>query len=76
MRAIWSLFGSCAASGQTSSRLPTNVCETCVIKHRCTPSKQRRLKRWEHEAILERVQQRLDANPDMMPLRSKTVEHP
>lgn len=40
------------------------------------PSKERRIKRWEHEAILERAQQRLDADPDKIPLRNKTVEHP
>jgi hypothetical protein len=54
----------------------TNTCESCAIKHRCTPSKERRIRRWEHETILERVQQRLDADPDKIPLRSKPVEHP
>ena len=34
------------------------------------------MKRWEHEAILERVQKRLDDDPGKIPLRSKTVEHP
>ena len=45
-------------------------------KHRCTTGKERRIRRWEHEDILERVQKRLDDDPDKMPLRSKTVEHP
>ena len=49
---------------------------TCVIKHRCTTGKERRIRRWEHEGILERVQKRLDDDPDKIPLRSKTVEHP
>jgi hypothetical protein len=48
----------------------------CVIKHRCCTGKERRIKRWEHEAILERVQKRLDDDPAKIPLRSKTVEHP
>jgi hypothetical protein len=47
-----------------------------VIKHRCTTGKERRVRRWEHEAILERVQKRLDDDPSKIPLRSKTVEHP
>jgi hypothetical protein len=47
-----------------------------VIKHRCTTGKERRIRRWEHEDILERVQKRLDDDPDKIPLRSKTVEHP
>jgi len=47
-----------------------------VIKHRCTTGKERRIRRWEHEHILERVQKRLDDDPSKIPLRSKTVEHP
>ena len=54
----------------------TTACELCVIKHRCTTGKERRVRRWEHEAILERVQKRLDDDPSKIPLRSKTVEHP
>jgi hypothetical protein len=54
----------------------TTACESCVIKHRCTTGKERRVRRWEHEAILERVQKRLDDDPSKIPLRSKTVEHP
>jgi hypothetical protein len=34
------------------------------------------LSRWEHEAVLEAVQARLDRNPAKMRLRRKTVEHP
>ena len=52
------------------------VCQTCPIKHHCTPSKERRLSRWEHENVLERVQQRLKDNPDKMAMRRETVEHP
>ena len=54
----------------------TTACESCAIKHRCTTGKERRVRRWEHEAILERVQKRLDDDPGKIPLRSKTVEHP
>ena len=34
------------------------------------------LSRWEHEAVLETVQDRLDRNPDKMRVRRQTVEHP
>jgi hypothetical protein len=34
----------------------------------------RRISRWEHEAVLEAVQARLDRNPDRM--RGRTVEQP
>ena len=54
----------------------TTACESCAVKHRCTTGKERRVRRWEHEAILERVQKRLDDDPSKIPLRSKTVEHP
>ncbi len=54
----------------------TNVCGTCVIKDKCTTGKERRITRWEHEDILERMQDRLDLNPDAMRTRRETVEHP
>jgi transposase len=54
----------------------TNACGGCAIKNRCTPAPCRRVSRWEHEHILEAVQQRLDANPQAMRQRRETVEHP
>jgi transposase len=54
----------------------TNVCEACPVKSKCTTGKERRVRRWEHEAILDRVQKRLDSDPSKIPLRSRTVEHP
>lgn len=53
----------------------TSVCPQCPLKAQCTTGKERRVKRWEHEAVLERVQQRLDRKPDSMTLRRSTVEH-
>lgn len=47
-----------------------------AIKDPCTPSPQRRIKRWVHEPVLEVVQQRLDREPQMMRLRRQTAEHP
>lgn len=52
-----------------------DACGNCPIKARCTPSPQRRIRRWEHEAALERVQKRIDDNPDRLAIRSMTVEH-
>ncbi len=46
------------------------------MKEKCTTGKQRRIKRWEHEDVLEAAQSRLDWNPEMMRLRRQTVEHP
>ena len=54
----------------------SSACENCAIKKLCTTGKQRRIKRWEHEHVLEAVQQRLDEHPEMMRERRETVEHP
>ena len=45
------------------------------MKAQCTPSDYRRISRWEHEAVLEAVQRRLDKQPYAMTLRRRTVEH-
>ncbi|MES0404255.1 MAG: IS1182 family transposase [Hyphomicrobium sp.] len=63
-------------NGRTLRRYWTNVCRTCTLKHRCTTGKERRITRWEHEHVLEAVQQRLDENPQAMRVRRETVEHP
>jgi transposase len=43
---------------------------------KCTQGHERRITRWEHEAIVEAVQKRLDENPGAMHTRRETVEHP
>ena len=54
----------------------TNACDACLLKSDCTTGKERRVRRWEREDVLERVQARLDRRPDAMILRRSTVEHP
>jgi hypothetical protein len=55
----------------------TPACTTCSIKDKCTTGKgARRMRRWEHEDVLDRAQDRLNANWGMMVTRSATVEHP
>jgi hypothetical protein len=55
----------------------TLACLSCPIKAQCTTNKKfRRIKRWEHEAIAERVQKRVLANSLVMKLRQQIVEHP
>ena len=54
----------------------SSACASCAMKEKCTTGKQRRIKRWEHEDVLEAAQSRLDWNPEMMRLRRQTVEHP
>ena len=62
--------------GKTVHRYWTKACKDCRLKSLCTPSKERRIFRWEHEAVLEKVQARLDRTPDAMTMRRSTVEHP
>jgi hypothetical protein len=52
------------------------ACFTCPLKPQCTPDKLKRLKRWQHEDVLDRMQARLDRMPDAMVVRRQTVEHP
>lgn len=63
-------------AGLTLHRYWSNACQHCAIKNRCTTGKERRIRRWEHEEVLEAVQRRLDENPDAMRQRRETVEHP
>ena len=62
--------------GRTLRRYWTNACQGCAIKDQCTMGKERRITRWEHEHVLEAVQQRLDEHPEKMRQRRETVEHP
>ncbi len=62
--------------GKTLRRYWTSTCKTCAMKAQCTTGSERRISRWEHEAILEKVQDRLDHNPAAMGVRRQTAEHP
>ena len=46
------------------------------MKPQCTPSPYRRVTRWEHEAVVEALEARLDKEPERMRIRRQTVEHP
>ena len=52
------------------------ACFTCRLKPQCTPDKLKRFRRWQHEAVLDRMQARLDHMPGAMGVRRQTVEHP
>src|SRR5215208_6877298 len=62
--------------GKTLRRYWTTACPRCPLKARCTTGAERRISRWEHEHLLEAVQERLDANPHAMRVRRETAEHP
>jgi transposase len=63
-------------SGRTLHHYWTTACPQCPLKSQCTNGPERRIKRWEHEHVLEAVQQRLDKNPQAMRQRRETAEHP
>ena len=44
-----------AEDGKTLRRCWTSACQTCALKARCTLGKERRISRWEYEAVLETV---------------------
>jgi hypothetical protein len=52
------------------------ACSACPLKEHCTTARKRRIKRWEHEAVLEAAQDRLDRRPDAMTEKRSTAEHP
>ena len=63
-------------NGKLMRRYWTTACPKCPLKSKCTTGSERRIPRWEHEHVLEAVQERLDRNPEAMRVRRETVEHP
>jgi transposase len=53
----------------------SSACPQCPMKVKCTPGQYRRIRRWEHEAVLDAMQRRLEREPKLMTLRRSTVEH-
>ena len=53
-----------------------SVCRNCTLKSKCTTGVQRKIRRWEHEGMLDAMEEDLRNTPDAMPMRSRTVEHP
>ena len=73
-RLIWRF--STEEQGKVINKYWSSNCPACAIKEQCTTSKYRRIARWEHEDVLDRVQERLDREPERMRIRRETVEHP
>ena len=61
--------------GKLMRRYWTSACSECPLKAQCTTGPERRVSRWEHEAVLETVQARLDRAPEAMTVRRSTAEH-
>jgi len=63
-------------NGQRLHAYWTTRCGECALKARCTTGDFRRVRRWEHEAVIDAMLRRLDQAPDCMNVRRATVEHP
>ena len=62
--------------GKMLHRYWTTACAECALKEKCTTAPWRRISRWEHEAVLEAAQRRLDLDPEKMAVRRCSAEHP
>ena len=52
------------------------ACDGCEIRAQCTGGKFRTVSRLENEAVLDRMQARLEKRPGILDRRRETVEHP
>ena len=52
------------------------VCAACPKKSQCTTGVHRRMRRWEHEYVIDELDKRMANEPDRMGTRRSTVEHP
>jgi transposase len=53
----------------------SSACPGCPMREKCTTSDYRRIRRWQHEHLLEAMQRQLDRKPAAMTLRRRTIEH-
>lgn len=63
-------------AGLTTHAYWSSHCQRCSMKTQCTHLSYRRVRRWEHEDVLDAMQQRLDRAPEKMRVRRQTAEHP
>ena len=64
-------------SGRETRYYTTSACKSCLLKAQCTRSKEnRRITRWVNEEVLERMQERMKAEPEKYKKRKAMVEHP
>jgi hypothetical protein len=73
-RAPWRF--STIEQGMTIHKYWSSACPNCSMKSKCTTGTNRRIARWEHEDVLERMQKRISQRPELARVRRQTVEHP
>ena len=55
----------------------TEACGGCPLRGRCTTAQRgRKLRRWIHEDVLERLRERIRGQPELLKERKKLAEHP
>jgi transposase len=73
-RAPWRC--SSIENGMQIHKYWSSACPSCAIKEKCTTGINRRIGRWEHEDVLDRMQRRVTTRPNLAKVRRQTVEHP
>ncbi|WP_445145027.1 IS1182 family transposase [Dyella sp. Tek66A03] len=66
---------TCDENGRSVHVYWSSACPTCPLRSQCTTARYRRIRRWEHESVLETMQDQLNARPEAMRVRRQTVEH-
>jgi hypothetical protein len=64
------------ARGLMHKRYWQNDCQYCPLKSRCTTGKESRITRWEHEHLIDEMNDRMERDPNLVCVRRCTVEHP
>jgi len=64
------------SAGKVIRRYWFSSCGECRLKAQFTTGKERRVSRWEHEAVMEAMEDRVDRMRNCMRIRAGTVEHP
>jgi transposase len=73
-RAIWRYTR--VEDGLTLHKYWSSACPRCLMKAQCTTNDYRRIARWEHEDVLDKMQKRLNRTPQAARIRRQTAEHP
>src|SRR5512132_1281686 len=67
----------CVKGGHTTVQYCNrDACRGCELKPHCTANTYRRVGRWTEETVLERMEARLAARPEILKQRREIAEHP
>ena len=69
-------YSTSSKDGRNIRIYRTTSCRGCPVRTHCTTSPRGRyINRWEHEAVLDRLKQRVAHRPEMIALRKAIIEH-